>query len=136
MNIDDLLREYVAQPVPQGLEARVMRRVRAESRRWQWGWLAPSLIAACLALAIWVRPVTHRTPSVVSHPSSTVAARKNPDVARAKRRTDRRLNPSQALWRFARKHPEATASLAIEYESTPIVPLQIEPISIEELDKQ
>jgi hypothetical protein len=136
MNIDDLLREYVAQPVPQGLEARVMRRVRAESRRCQWGWLVPALVAAGLVLGIWMRPMPAR-----HRMSSTKVARENAystPIARLPPQTRKRhtVDGARALWRFARKHPEATASLAIEYESTPIVPLQIEAISIEELNKQ
>jgi hypothetical protein len=145
MNIDDALREYVSQPVPLGLEARVMRRVGANSRRPRWGWAVPVLVAAgALAMSVWMRPMPRQTPAAVQPRSFAGAAVESAQVRPARvtavrvapvKQRHRRLSGVQALWRFAQAHPEEAVKLTVAYEPAPIVPLRIEPISIEEVTK-
>jgi hypothetical protein len=139
MNVDEALRAYVSQPVPSGLEARVMRRVYKESSRVRWWvWMAPGLVAAGCLFAIWLRPV-----KIVGRPILTAAvyqtarsAGKPMGRAEILPHQQRRESGAHALWRFAQAHPEAAARLVAQYEPSPIMPLEIDPITIEELGNQ
>jgi hypothetical protein len=137
MNPDEVLREYVAQPVPLGMEARILARCRR--RVW---WRRPvvglALAAAGLMGLVWVRPA--RAPErnvrgavrrVVSEDAGRKPGVRSEAPPRARRK--RRVSGVEALVRFARQHPEQAARLVEFHDPEPMVPLEITPIAIEEL---
>lgn len=131
IDIDEALRSYVDEPVPWGMEARILSRCR----RRVWIWPVFGLTAACCLLAMSVVR-SPRVAPVMRYRSLTVTARPEPAAASAAKQRRRKPSGVNALWRFAQEHPEVAMQLTEEYNSKPIELLQIEPISIEELGDQ
>ncbi len=136
MNVDwdEALRAYMKAPVRPGMEERILARCRRASwLRWPVLGLA---VAACLATAIWLRPVeqprrvlTARQYSVPEH------AEQKPGVPKSTLLHPSRRSPDaiHALWRFAQEHPDVALQLTEFHEPEPVVPLSIEPLAIDVL---
>jgi hypothetical protein len=131
VDLDEALRSYVDRPVPLGMEARILARCRRRS--WQWQILG--LVAAGLSCLVWFWPAKKAEIPLPMHSVKIADAGQKPGD-RAEPPPHRRHKSSgvNALWRFAQEHPEAAMQLTVEYQLTPIAPIQIEPIVIKELE--
>jgi hypothetical protein len=95
--------------------------------------MAPVLAAAACLLAIWMRPVPVGQPILAAAVFQAARPAEKPvGRAEAPPHKPRREIASHALWRVAQAHPE----IVVQYEPSPIKPLQIDPITIEELGNQ
>jgi hypothetical protein len=131
IDLEEALRAYVDEPAPVGMEARILRRVRRRT----WHWPAMGLVAAGLGCLIWIRPGGETMPpsAPVEHVVVADAGPKPGGRAEAlPHKVPRR--GVDALYRFAQEHPDEALGLTKEFEFTPIEPLKIDPIVIDELE--
>jgi hypothetical protein len=139
IDLDNALRAYADPPVPLGIEARVISRIRqrTQQRRALGATLA---IAACCTLALIVprHPETaNRGARASALPPSFRSAYPVP-TPRPEHRPKFKPKPQpdtiDALWRYAQEHPEETIQLTAVHEPEPVAPLQFDPIVIQELE--
>jgi hypothetical protein len=127
--IDAALRAYVGHEPPAGMPERILRRCR----RRLVGWPALGLaVAAGILALVWVRP---EGKPQGEHIARGERAGVNACCTQGRSLVVRRRRESgiRALWRFSQEHPAAARELTVDHEPEPIVPLQIEPIEIEQL---